>query len=355
MGEYLVWLLVSGLTMGVLYACYRLVLSRLRQASFNRFILLAIYAVSFLSLFIYRIFDFPLPTDEPIRVVGVSSVSKASLTTANMWLHIIFWVYVAGAMVILVRRIWNHIDMHRIISKGERSHRDGYVIVTVDDEKLSPFSWRKYIVVGRLDLDEDSDMILAHELSHLKARHWIDLLVADLVQIVQWFNPVAWIMRDELKDVHEFQADERVVYAGYDLRKYQLMLIGKVIGRKVCFVGNNLNHGRLKRRLSMLNVRPSGKGAKLRAVIFVPVVVVLAVLANNPESKMLSRDIIATFNFHPENTIQINSNDSDGPTVFVDGNRMDMQDLDQINPSEIKAITVRKDQNPDGTIYIETK
>ncbi|MDE5554311.1 MAG: M56 family metallopeptidase, partial [Muribaculaceae bacterium] len=332
MGEYLVWLLVTGLTMIALYACYGLLLSRLRQASFNRAMLLAIYAVSFLALPIYRLLDVPVVDDEPIRVIGVSTISKAAMETTRMWLHIAFWVYVVGAAVMLVRRVWSQITMMRLIAKGKRSERDGYVMVIVDDERLSPFSWRKYVVVSSRDCDEDLDMIVTHETSHLKARHWIDLIVADAVQIVQWFNPVAWMMRDELKDIHEFQADERVVSAGYDVRKYQLMLIGKVIGRKVCFAGNNLSHGKLKRRLSMMNVKPSGKYIRLRVLAFVPLVLALAVFANNPKSKIFCGHIVSTYNYHVFKTVEADSNNSDGPAVFIDGKRVDSEDLNQINP-----------------------
>lgn len=355
MGEYLVWLLVSGLTMIALYACYGLLLSRLRQATFNRAVLLAIYAVSFLALPIYRLLDVPVVDDESIRVIGVSSISKTAMETTRIWLHIVFGVYVAGAVVMLVRRIWSQITMMRLIAKGERSERDGYVIVTVDDENLSPFSWRKYVVVGRRDCDKDLDMIVTHEMSHLKARHWIDLLVADVVQIVQWFNPVAWIMRDELKDIHEFQADERVVSAGYDLRKYQLMLIGKVIGRKVCFAGNNLSHGKLKRRLSMMNVKPSGKYIRLRVLAFVPLVMALAVFANNPKSKIFCGHIVDFYNYHNDKPLRIDANNPGGPVIFVDGENVSWDGLNELNPSDIKAITVRKDQHPEGVIYVETK
>lgn len=355
MGAYLVWLLVSGLTMIVLYACYSLLLSRLRQATFNRAVLLSIYAVSFLALPIYRLLDVPVVDDGQIRVIGVSTISKPSMEMTRMWLHIVFWVYVAGAGVMLARRIWCQITMMRLIANCERSERDGYAIVTVDDDSLSPFSWRKYVVVGRHDCDEDLDMIVTHEISHLKFRHWIDLLVADAVQIVQWFNPVAWMMRDELKDIHEFQADERVVSAGYDVRKYQLMLIGKVIGRKVCFAGNNLSHGKLKRRLSMMNIKSSGKYKRLRVLIFVPLVMALAAFANNPKCKIFYGHIVSTYNYRDVRTMEVDSNNSDGPAVFVDGKRVSSEDLNQINPSDIMAITVRKDNNTAGEIYVETK
>ncbi|MDE6368363.1 MAG: M56 family metallopeptidase [Muribaculaceae bacterium] len=355
MGEYIVWLLVSAVTMIALYACYCLLLSRQRQATFNRAVILAIYVVSFLALPVYRLLDVPVIDDGEIRVIGVSTISKTSMELNMIWLHIAFWVYVAGAVVMLMRRIWSQITMMRLIANGERSERDGYEIVTVDDDNLSPFSWRKYVVVGRHDCDDDLDMIITHEMSHLKARHWIDLLVADVVQIVQWFNPVAWMMRDELKDIHEFQADERVVSAGYDVRKYQLMLIGKVIGRKVCFAGNNLSHGKLKRRLSMMNVKPSGKYIRLRVMAFVPLVMALAVFANNTKCKIFCGHIVSAYNYRAVRTMDVDSNNSDGPAVFVDGKRVSSDDLNQINPSDIRAITVRKNINPAGEIYVETK
>lgn len=355
MGVYLVWLLVSSLTMTVLYGCYCLLMSRQRQAAFNRGALLAIYIISFFSLTIYRLLELPQAAGEPIKVLAISSASKESVETAKLWMHIAFAIYIAGASVLLIRRLWGQFSMMTIIAKGQRRERDGYVIVTVDDDNLSPFSWRKYIVISRQDIDDNFDMIVAHELSHLKQHHWLDLLIADVAVIVQWFNPVAWMMRDELKDIHEFQADELVVSSGFDARKYQLMLIGKVVGRKVCFVGNNLSHGKLKRRLAMMNSHPSSKVKRLLILAFIPLVAALAVFANNPKCKLFCGRIVDTYNYKPidsSNSIKI---DSDRPAVVIDGVNTDWADLDEIDPSEIQSITVDKRTDTNGVIYVKTK
>ena len=355
MGEFLVWLLVSSLTMLVLYGVYAVLLSRLRQPAFNRAVLLTIYALSFLSLPLYGLFDRPTSAGEPIRVAGVYSAPVSDLLMMKTWLHIIFWIYVAGVAVMLIRRIYGQLAMMNIIVKGEHIRKSGYTLVIDNASTVSPFSWRKYIVMSRKDLDSDADIIIVHELSHLKSLHWIDLIIADFALIIQWFNPVAWMMRDELKDIHEFQADANVISSGYDLKSYQLMLIGKVVGQKIYYVGNNLNHGKLKRRVSMMISRPAGLLTRLRAVLLIPAFFALAVCANSQPVKSFFRQIAGATRLNIPQRQTVTPSKADLPTVFVNGKEVEYDDINDIDPSQIKNVVVRKAEGINGTIYLETK
>ena len=85
----------------------------------------------------------------------------------------------------------------------------------------------RYMVMNRADNAGDSDAIVVHELRHITCRHWIDLLVAQAVTIINWYNPAAWLMRSQLMLVHEYQADAAVINNSFNPKEYQMLLIKK--------------------------------------------------------------------------------------------------------------------------------
>ena len=88
----------------------------------------------------------------------------------------------------------------------------------------------RYIVIsGRLE--EDGREILIHEMAHIQNRHSIDLLVADICIFFQWFNPGIWLLKQELQNIHEYEADETVINEGIDAKDYQLLLIKKPLAQ----------------------------------------------------------------------------------------------------------------------------
>lgn len=355
MGAFIVWLLVSAIVMMMLYGVYSLFLSRQRQPSFNRGVLLSVYALSFVSLFLFRNISFS--TADPsasITVIGVESVSHNELHAARLWLQVLLCVYFVGAVLMTIRRLWAQFCLMRIIARGEKISRDGHVLVVSDDNTLATFSWRKYIVMNRADYEEGAEMVMAHELSHLAHRHWIDLLVADVALIIQWFNPAAWMMRDDLKDIHEYQADDSVVAQGFDRQSYQLLLIGKAVGRRVSFVGNSFNQGKLKRRLAMMGTRRSGAAVRSRAAMMLPIIMLLALGVNSGYGRELCGMIDLALAAPPA-AVHVDLDETDAPALFVNGERIEQDAINSIDPSTIKVISVRKDQSPNGTIYIETK
>ena len=98
----------------------------------------------------------------------------------------------------------------------------------------------------------------------------MDLLIAQAVCIVNWFNPAAWLMRDELMLVHEYQADMAVIDRGHDAQEYQMLLIKKAVGARFPSLANSLNHSKLKKLITMMYKAKSGAGRKWKALALVP-------------------------------------------------------------------------------------
>ncbi len=281
MGLLLSYSIISGLILLALYLAYRLFLARENQHGFNRGVLLAIYLIAFgITPFIIPSSEIDLiPASQP-AAGGAQSITLEGLDIAAseitpaarpLWATFLLWLYLAGMIAVAVKTVITWARLIRVIRSCEKIRRDGYTLVITDSERFAPFSWIRYMVLSRKDYLSDSSAIIAHEHKHIAARHWIDLLVAQAVCIVNWFNPAAWLMRDELMLVHEYQADMAVIDSGNDARRYQMLLIRKAVGARFPSLANSLNHSKLKKRITMMYKQKSGAGRKMKALALVPV------------------------------------------------------------------------------------
>lgn len=274
MGELLAYFIVSGLIMLAMYLVYKLFIAKDNQHSFNRGLLLAIYLVSFSAYPLYNFFSnraikHTLPTNINIEAVDKLTVDSG---TQPIWGTVLIWFFLIGATIVAVKTIITWIRIVRIVRSGERLKKKGFTLVLIDNEKIAPFSWMRYAVIPRDDYDNKNSAIIAHELKHIRSFHRLDLLIAQIVCIVNWFNPAAWLMRDELMLVHEYQADMAVISGGHNPKEYQMLLIKKAVGARFPSLANSINHSKLKKRITMMYKSKSGAGSKLKALALVPMV-----------------------------------------------------------------------------------
>ena len=336
MGAFLSYSIISGLIMLAMYLAYRLVLARDTQHGFNRSVLLCIYFVAFvLSPFVISSGD--ISSGDNARILAIEGIecmeTDATPLSQPIWSTLLIWLFMVGMAVVTVKTVLTWVSLTNVIRKGKRIRRDGYTLVVTDNERFAPFSWMHYVVISRSDYTNNFSVIAAHELRHVTCRHWIDLLVAQIICIVNWFNPAAWLMRDELMLVHEYQADMSVLEHGYDVQKYQMLLIKKAVGAKFPSLANSLNHSKLKKRISMMYKEKSSAGRKFRALALVPMLALALTVAGVPAvraamSTISSSDVTAGMGSETlpvnETTVRkfkvVNiSNDGNETTVTVRG------------------------------------
>ncbi len=159
------------------------------------------------------------------------------------------------------------------------SSRIRYII---HDTAMLPFSWFGYVVVSRSDIEESGQEIILHELSHVKYRHTLDLIVANIMIMVLWFNPSSWLVKRELQQVHEYCADESVIQRGVNVRQYQLLLVKKSVGFRLQSISNAFNHSSLKGRITMMLRRRSSRMAAMKSLYAIPLMLFVAVLLSLP-------------------------------------------------------------------------
>lgn len=273
MGALLSYSFVSGLFMLSMFLAYRVFLARENQPGFNRSILLLIYVISFLALPLASFAEKIMSVSHggPIEIANVEIANSDIISgSTSVWGVALIWIFIVGMFCVAFKTIFTWKRLIKVIRNGEKIKHDGYTLVIVDSENLAPFSWIKYVIISRSDYETENHSIAIHELKHIFCRHWMDLLLAQVVCIINWFNPAAWLMRDELMLVHEYQADKAVIDSGCDATYYQTILIKKAAGTRFPSLANSLNHSKLKKRITMMYKEKSCAGSKFKVLTLLP-------------------------------------------------------------------------------------
>ncbi|MDE6085011.1 MAG: M56 family metallopeptidase [Muribaculaceae bacterium] len=376
MGALLSYSIVSGVIMLALYLAYKLFLSLDNQHGFNRVILLLIYLVSFITVPVVRWVEklSAGPEGDAMSIHDIEVISTSvSTVSVPAWGTIMVWAFILGMIAVASNTLIIWFKLTRVISSGKKIHKKNYILVITDDKRFAPFSWLNYIVISRKDFEENNAIIEAHELKHIASRHWIDLMLAQIVCIVNWFNPVAWLMRDELMLIHEYQADMAVITGGHNPQEYQTLLIKKAVGARFPSLANSLNHSKLKKRITMMYKEKSGAGGQWKALALVPMFAlalgVVSIPAVRAAVSTISRSEVSVGKVNENNAIESStvkifkvtdiSNDGDETTVVVKGENVGN------NLSVSGAVLTNNDKNygasamecnmVDGEAVIKTK
>ncbi len=269
-----IYSLKVGACLAVFYLFFKLLLSRETFHRFNRMVVLGAILLSFaLPLCVITVTreypvqpEFELP-DIPMALVETEPVPEAE---PFPWETLIGCLYLAGVLAMLVATAVSVGRVMRLVRSGRREKlENGFVLVHLPQETTS-FSWWRYIVISEADYAGCGREIITHETAHLRLHHSWDLLATDVAGCLQWFNPAMWLLRRELRAIHEYEADEAVLNSGADARQYQLLLIKKAAGGRWYSVANSFNHSKLKNRITMMLQKKSSRWAGAKALFVVP-------------------------------------------------------------------------------------
>jgi hypothetical protein len=165
------------------------------------------------------------------------------------------------------------------------------------NDDIPAFSFKRHILISQQDYETNSQAILTHELSHIKQGHFYDLMLLELVKIIYWFNPLVYRMDSDLKEIHEFQADEHTLNSGIDATKYQLLIIQKCVGQQQFALANSFNHCQIKNRITMMNKSKTNKAWCWKVATFLPLLALLLMAFGKrdeivPEKRSLPEKVI---------------------------------------------------------------
>ena len=224
-------------------------------------------------------------TASALIMVGSGGETSGQVIQAGFpWNSVLLVLFVCGAIFTLTRYLLSAWKMGRLIRKGEKTEREGCHLVIMNED-IPSFSWGRKVVISRKDLEENP-VIFTHELMHVQCRHSLDLLLILPVQVIFWWNPLVWITREELRLLHEYEADERVIQKGIDARSYQLLLVRKAVGEERFSLASGFQYAKLSSRIGMILKPSSSTWMRWSYLALIPVLAVLMYACNAPKENM---------------------------------------------------------------------
>ena len=292
----LVYTLKSALVLTLLYLPYTLMLRKESFFMMNRVTLLTILMLAL----VLPLCDFPsLAIAEQSAVYDVhhrflqivqnaeasEPHSPAATFKSFSWLALIAFIYMIGVAIAFVIRLWQLFMIRKQIRGGclwDEKLGEARVYCHIND--VAPFSWMRNIVISENDyLADGCREILLHENAHIFFRHSIDILLLTLVETLQWWNPIVYLLGSSLRDVHEYEADDHVLQQGISLHNYQNLLVKKALANTSYAFANNFNHSLIKKRLYMMNHPKSNPWLRSKVLYILPVTLVVLTVFATPK------------------------------------------------------------------------
>ena len=288
--EFLTYDLKVAVLIAVFYMFYRLLLSREKFHRVNRIVLLGTAVASFVLplciITIHRTLPLPLPVMEgsdyfltTTEDVTVPLPQREGLGVGLLAVVVFF----AGMAITLGRTLVGILKVWRLIKHSKCYVQPDGIKICVTDSNVSPFSWMNFIVLSQSDYEAQDASVLAHERGHIRQHHSFDVLLVDTLTALQWFNPAMWMLRQDLRAIHEYEADAAVLSQGINMRQYQYLLIQKAVAACGYSVANGITHSTLKNRINMmLTQKNTNRASWLKLLALLPIVGVT--LALNAET-----------------------------------------------------------------------
>jgi len=258
----------------VFYMFYRLMLSRETFHRVNRVVLLLTAVASFvLPLCVITLHKTVRMEAVPMVSVGDLQMEVAADAGPEWWQMLLPLIFIIGVVATLGHTLTSILKVWLLIRRSEQHPQpDDTIVCVTGNAEVSPFSWMHYIVMNRSDYEEHNAAILAHERGHIRLRHSWDLLLVDLLTALQWFNPAMWMLRQDLRAIHEYEADGEVLSQGINARQYQYLLISKASGIGGYSIANGISHSTLKNRITMMLHKKSERRSLLKLLALIPIV-----------------------------------------------------------------------------------
>ncbi|OFX71766.1 MAG: hypothetical protein A2X12_05320 [Bacteroidetes bacterium GWE2_29_8] len=298
----------------MLYGLYIVTLHKETHFHLNRFYLLFSYIISLLIPLI----NIPVNNADKeatffavLETVQITSQSAFAIEKYAFINHYVIVFYLIGMSVFLMRFISEIISLifiHRQCSIEANNQLN----IALSKKQIAPFSFFKTIYIDKKTINEESqEKIIMHETIHVRQWHTIDVVFAELICVLNWFNPFCWKMKVALKETHEYLADLGVSEQTPEYAEYFMLLFRNAIGVQPGFA-NNLNKSLTLKRLIMMKKTRSSKLSKMKVLLAFPIVIVLfiAFSCNKNADKLKSQYSSNVISEKKETVNNTSNNDS---------------------------------------------
>ncbi len=278
MSDLVIYLLRSGACLALFYVFFRLVLEKDTNFGLNRAFLLGSAALS-LVLPLVRV---PSPFGKTVihsaspalSISTEGAVSASAAAPAIGPADVLVAVYAAGVGLLLLLFV---VRIGRLVLMAARCgcERNRGLRIVLCGRAGESFSFFNFVFLNRADIaPEDRDRILTHELAHVRQLHSFDIVVAEFLTVIQWFNPFVWPYRRSLRETHEYLADRAVIAQGCGLARYQLLIVEQHVGGRLLELASSLRTSQIKRRIAMLSKQETKGLARWKPLLILPLALV---------------------------------------------------------------------------------
>ena len=277
MEAFALYLLKSVIWLTGFALVYFLFLQNERFFRLKRYYLVAGILVSLifpLFTFHYQV-DMPAPAGNypdliPSKTVITPGVQPVLSDKQFDFRYILLFVYFSGILFFVIRAVKNSSFLLKAINKTKVNGLKPAKIVRTSDFSGS-FSFFNYIFINPSVDEKELNVIMNHELVHVNQKHWLDLLLVELLRMIQWLNPFAWIYTGFIRQNHEYIADEVALQQTPDPAVYKAVLVNQLFDSKVFSLSNSFNYSLNKKRFDMMKKIITSPYRKMRLFLVLPV------------------------------------------------------------------------------------
>ena len=294
----LTYLIKANVVLVVLFGFYQLISAGDTFFKWRRVSLLTIYVLSLLlptiDLSVLVNETAPLGNILPRMAYNLPEVTVQPTHDTFDWQQLAIWLYTGVALALLLRVFWQVVVVCRLAQRSERATLHGTAVCLLTGD-YSPFSFFRWIFVNPDDKTPSQvQQILTHEQTHVAQWHSVDALLSQLFVAAFWFNPVAWLMRLQVRNNLEYLADRSVISGGTDKKAYQYHLLAVAYRTNVATITNNFNVLPLKKRIKMMNKQTSNPLARFKYLLFVPLAVALLAMNSTAMRANVQKKVVKT-------------------------------------------------------------
>ena len=307
---------------------------------------------------------------------------------------ILLFLYLSGITILLIRAMRHFRSIFKTISKADINEQGPAKLIRASQFPAS-FSFFNYVFINSSVSENEAQEIMNHEIVHVRQKHWFDLLLVEILRLIQWVNPFAWIYTRFIRLNHEYLADQAALQRTASPANYRAALINQLFESPVISLTNSFNYSLNKKRFDMMKKIITSPYRKLKVLLVLPIFAIVFYAFATPEYHYQAQPINPTSQT-ASSTIEIppqiqalkegkNNGIEKGVTqdtskysfkigkdfigdphtlIIIDGVTRDNKTLQSIDPNAIESISILKDKSAtalygakgdNGVIVVTTK
>lgn len=282
-------------SVAILYMVYMLFFRAQKSLVFNRIFLFMIVLIGIMGAFITNL-DLNILNNSDNVISSKLSFSLlldelkiASNNTQNNFTYssekIILITYLTISSLLFLSLLYRILGIIKLVYSNETIKDQGFTFVILEG-KMQTFSFFHYIFISESIYKNSkiSEGIISHEKVHAIQKHSIDILLAELLIIIQWINPISYLLKRSIRENHEFLADKGVLLEFSDLENYKLLLLQNSNLLTINSITHNFSYSLLKKRINMMT-RKNSKVKLVLGAIILPIAFGITILACSSPQK----------------------------------------------------------------------